>query len=475
MSKRNRILLALFCVFVGAIVWLVYGIVTDIEPRYREAAEEPLVDISRVLAAFVAGDIRDGVIDPTRLRQAFASSYRDQFHAQIYALDKTHVDLRVYVTDRDGIVLYDSRGRDEGKDYVMWHDVRLTLQGVYGARTSVDDESDVDSSVMFVGAPLLWNQQIVGVVSVGKPTRNLTTFAEVTRNRIIVAGVTSVLALVVLGLAVATWMARPFGIVSDYLRLVRNARAMPLPRLRRSAIGMLGAAYDEMRDALSGRNYVEEYVQSLTHELKSPLSAIRGAAELMTEEMPAATRAKFLDNIRLESDRIQDIVDRLLELAALEKRRGLTDVREVDCQELLHEARETCAAAALRKQLTVRCDCAPGLAIHGEHFLLHRALVNLLQNAIDFSDRDATIELHATPVDGEIAIAIRDHGAGIPEFAAKRIWDRFYSLPRADGRKGTGLGLSFVREIADLHRGTITLENHPDGGVEAVFRVPAAR
>jgi two-component system sensor histidine kinase CreC len=474
-SKRNRILLALFCVFVGAIVWLVHGIVTDIEPRYREAAEEPLVDISRVLAAFVSGDIRDGVIDPARLRQAFATAYREQFHAQIYALDKTHVDLRVYVTDLEGTVLYDSLGRDEGKSFALWHDVRLTLQGGYGARTSLDDTSDIDSSVMFVGAPLIWNEQIVGMISVGKPTRNLTTFAEVTRGRIIAAGVTSVLALVVLGLAVATWMARPFGIVSDYLRLARNARAMPLPRLRRSAIGMLGAAYDEMRDALSGRNYVEEYVQSLTHELKSPLSAIRGAAELMTEEMPAATRAKFLQNIRTESDRIQDIVDRLLELAALEKKRGLADVGAVDCQALLQEVRETCAAAAQRNQIKVQCECAPGLAIQGEHFLLHRALVNLLQNAIDFSNQAAAIELHATRSGGEIAIAIRDHGVGIPEFAAKRIWERFYSLPRADGRKGTGLGLSFVREIADLHRGTVTLENHPDGGVEAVLRLPLVR
>lgn len=474
MSKRNRILLALFVVFAGVVGWLVYGIVRDLEPRYREAAEDPLVDASRILAAIVNTDIRDGVIDPSHLRAAFDQVYRQQFHARIYALDKTHVDMRVYITDRDGVVVFDSRGRDEGLTYLKWRDVELTLKGEYGARTTRNEREDPNSSVMFVGAPLQWNGEIVGVLSVGKPTRNLNTFAEMARKKIILAGISAVAALIVLGLIAAIWMARPFGLASDYIRLVRNARTMPFPRLRRSAAGVLGAAYDEMRDALSGRNYVEEYVQALTHELKSPLSAIRGAAELMGEDMPAETRSRFLANIRTESERIQDIVDRLLELAALEKQRGLRDIQDIPCAALLAEVRDTVASVGTQRRVGLRIDCPAEVIVSGDRFLLHRALVNLVQNALEFSPADGEVEIGVRAEKYDAVITVADRGTGIPGYATKKVWERFYSLPRDNGRKGTGLGLSFVREIAELHRGSVTLEARDSGGTVATLRVPLA-
>lgn len=160
MSKRNRILIGLFLVFAGSVAALVYSIVRDLEPRYREAAEDPLVDTARILAAVVATDLDDGRIDPARLRSAFDEVYGQQFHARIYALDKTHVDMRVYITDRNGIVVFDSMGRDEGLNYSKWRDVRLTLQGDYGARTTRNDREDPNSSVMFVGAPIRWSRRL---------------------------------------------------------------------------------------------------------------------------------------------------------------------------------------------------------------------------------------------------------------------------------------------------------------------------
>src|SRR6185436_825951 len=107
-----------------------------------------------------------------------------------------------------------------------------------------------------------------------------------------------------LAIFVSVWLVRPFGLIGDYIRFVRNQKRISLPRLGRGAIGVMRTAYNEMRDALAGRSYVEEYVQTLTHEIKSPLSAIRGAAELLEEPMPDVRREKFLKNIREESERI---------------------------------------------------------------------------------------------------------------------------------------------------------------------------
>ncbi len=473
MSARNRVLLGIFVIFAGGVGWLLYGIISNLEPGFREAAEEPLIDTSRVLAAILATDIHDGVIDPGRFRSAFKDVYGQRFKAQVYALQKTAVDLRVYVTDNKGIVLFDSTGRDEGQDYSKWRDVRLTLAGQYGARTTRNRHEDPNSSVMFVASPVMVNGDIVGVLSVGKPTRNLKTIATIAQHRIELAGLSSVVGLIVLALLAAIWLTRPFGLLSDYLRLARNARNMPLPRLRRTAIGTLGAAYDEMRDALAGRNYVEEYVQGLTHEIKSPLSAIRGAAELLQEDMPPADRARFLSNIRIEAERLQAIIDELLELAALEKRRGLSGVTEIRVDELLGEVVQTTSAIAAQHGVTVKPAGATGATVAGDRFLLHRALVNLVQNAVEFSPRDAQVEVTVRQDRHDTELTVLDKGPGLPAYAKSKVFDRFYSLPRPDThRKGTGLGLSFVKEIAELHRGEIVLENRPEGGLKAVLRLP---
>jgi two-component system sensor histidine kinase CreC len=106
--------------------------------------------------------------------------------------------------------------------------------------------------------------------------------------------------------------------------------------------------------------------------------------------------------------------------------------------------------------------------------LLRQALLNLLDNAIDFSPRGGTIHLHLDQAAGQIELRIRDEGAGIPDYAQSRLFERFYSTPRPDsGQRGTGLGLNLVEQAARLHGGAITLSNHVGGGAEAVLSLPA--
>jgi two-component system sensor histidine kinase CreC len=111
--------------------------------------------------------------------------------------------------------------------------------------------------------------------------------------------------------------------------------------------------------------------------------------------------------------------------------------------------------------------------LDGDPFLLHRALTNLLQNAIDFSPVGGQIEVEVAAAARECQIRVRDHGPGIPDYALDRVFEKFYSLRRpGSGKKGTGLGLTFVKEIAELHRGGVQLRNHPDGGAVATLTLP---
>jgi two-component system sensor histidine kinase CreC len=125
----------------------------------------------------------------------------------------------------------------------------------------------------------------------------------------------------------------------------------------------------------------------------------------------------------------------------------------------------------------VEVTAARDATVQGDRFLLGQALANLLDNAIAFSPEAGRIELalhHTGAAQCELTIA--DQGAGIPEFAQERLFERFYSLPRpATGEKSTGLGLAFVREVAQLHGGAVELNNRPQGGALARLTLPLAR
>jgi two-component system sensor histidine kinase CreC len=475
-TKRNRVFLGILLIYALGVIYLLYRVSADLDPRYQESAEESLVETAHLLSSLIEADLRDdGQLRSELLRAAFARLNQHRFRAKIYSVEKTRIDLRVYVTDRNGKVIFDSIGMNEGKDFLKWRDVFMTLKGEYGARTTQDLEGIPETAVMYVGAPIRWNSEIVGAVTVGKPVQSFGKFVTNARQKLLVVGLTAGSAAILLAFLVAVWLARPFGLLHAYVRLVRDRKGNSLPRMGRRAIGVIGAAYDEMRDALAGRNYVEEYVQTLTHEIKSPLSAIRGAAELLQEPMAEERREQFLKNIRDETQRIQDLVDRLLELSSLEKRRGLADVQVVALDELLHDVIASLAPLADAKRVTVRVAGVAGVRLRGERFLLHRALANLLQNAIDFSPAGQEVGVSVRALRRHVEISIRDHGPGIPDYAIDRVFEKFYSLTRPDsGKKGTGLGLSFVKEIAELHRGKVELRNDAAGGAVASLVLPSA-
>ena len=476
MSRRTRIFLGILAIYAAGIAFLLYRVVIDIDPRYRESAEESLVETSQLLASLVEQDVIAGAINPARLEPLFRSVYAREFSAQIYNLHKNRVELRVYVTDRTGRVLFDSTGRAAGTDYSQWNDVTRSLAGLYGARTSRDVEGDPLTSVMYVGAPVRWAGEIVGVVSAGKPVQSFGQFVEDARTRTLWVGVGSAAALLLFALIVSVWLVRPFGLTADYIAWLRTQRGFHPLRMVRRAVAMVRAAFGEMRDAVTGRNYVADYVQTFTHEIKSPLSAIRGAAELLQEgdQMPAAERERFLMNIARETERIQEIVDRMMELTALEARRVLDRTEPIVLAPLLDDIATGAQAAAAARDIRVRLDIVKDAATECDPFLLRRAVSNLVDNAIDFSPAGAEVLLTLDATRKKLArISVRDHGRGIPEYAKDKVFEKFYSLARPHSqKKSTGLGLAFVKEIASLHRGRIELGNANGGGALATLTLP---
>jgi two-component system sensor histidine kinase CreC len=474
MKLWARVFLGYFFI-VGLAGWFVLRVfVNEVKPGVREAVEEVMVDSAHLVAELAAGDLVAGHLQDGRFRAAVEAYTLRSIRASIWGREKLTLDLRIYVTDDKGIVRFDSEEVAVGQDYSNWRDVARTLRGEYGARSTRDDPADDTSGVLYVAAPVMRGDRIVGVATVAKPVAALEPIIERSQAAVFREGAALLAAALAIGGIFTGWLTVSFGRLLRYARaLARGEREEP-PSRGRDEIGELSRALASLRQEVDGRAYVERYVQHLTHEMKSPLTAIRGAGELLAEPLADEDRRRFAESVVGQADRLHALVERLLRLAQLEQQRELTSVEPVAVSALFDGLAETFAAVAARRGIELRFDCDDKAVVRGDRFLLEQALAALIENAIDFSASGDSVHCRAMLREHRVVIEIRDNGPGIPDYALERIFERFFSLPRPHGgAKSTGLGLALAREAALLHHGSVSVDNQPGGGVLAVLDLPA--
>ncbi len=473
MSLRIRIILTYVLLTAASFSCIIWLILNDVRPRYLEALEEPTVDIAELLAASLSQQMRGGTLNLENIGAAMTALSKREFSAKIYNITKRNVTLRVYVTDAKGILLYDSTGQYEpGIDFSRWRDVYLTLHGRYGARSTKVIPDNPSSRVIYVAAPILKQDgTIAGVVSVGKPTNSVTFLISIAQKRFALSLALVGLSAVALAVVLSAWITRPVKRLTEYAHSVRAGQPRPLPALGSSEIGMLGAALDEMQTKLEGKKYIEDYVRALTHEMKSPITGIRGAAEILRENVSGETGAKFLGNIESEAGRLQSLVERMLQLSRLENARFVSK-KLIPGAVFFRTLAESFQTQMQAKGLRLNLNVPETLMLEGDELLLRQALANLIANAADFSPPGASISVAAARTEDALTITVKDQGTGIPTFAMPRVFDKFFSLDRpGSGQKSTGLGLPFVKEVVTLHGGTIKLAN-AEPGLEATITLP---
>lgn len=488
MSLRRRLFLALTLMVGLCLLALIQIVMGELKPAMRKAVEETLIDTSIMLAELARQDMADGLLTDgrafeSRLAQGLARYAGRRPKATVWGVRKDRTDHRIYVTDAQGIVLYDTRSPDTvGQDYSQWNDVFLTLQGEYGARTS--PQLPDNQAVLYVAAPILaHNGSLLGVVSVGKPAASLEPYFHSTRQTLERAGLLLFGAALVLAFGLAWWHGLDVARLSQFARAVAEGKRVALPTLTTKEMRRLGHMVQAMRTELEGREHVERTVLAVAHELKSPLTAITGAVELLDDPaMAAADRQRFLAQVHRESARMGRIIDRLLSLTRLEARQALEAPTPVDLASLTSEILQDRRWQALEKGLTIENQLPETLLVRGEHVPLRQALDALVENALEFAPHGGSVRLRVTTealpaaTPNEVTLGIRNDGEPIPDYALPRLFERFYSLPRPDtGQKSSGLGLALAQEVATLHGGSITIENMPKskgGGVEARLRLP---
>lgn len=221
-----------------------------------------------------------------------------------------------------------------------------------------------------------------------------------------------------------------------------------------------------------------EFVANVSHEMRTPLTSIKGAAETVYEnpDMPPHLRDKFLKMTMNEADRMTRIVKDLLVLSRLDNNRMQWQKTDFSIPELLSRVYSAQQMTAEKTGHTLTMKVADGVdTIYGDKERVEQVIVNLLSNAIKYSPDGGDIEIVAVKVDETVQISVTDHGIGIPKEDLPRLFERFYRVDKARSREmgGTGLGLSIAREIAVAHGGDIYAESEFGKGTKmtAVFPV----
>ena len=442
--------------------------------------------------AALAGDLyarlaADAGGDPARLTDSlyryFADfeSYRSA-KSRLFGFTPEEADTRLVFYDQAGRVLYDTfdhaeTGRDHGNDL----DVRLALDGHYGSRWQLDRQRSrvlISSTV-----PVRQGSKLIGAVSVIKPTTRLVHFVVHTLKELLLPLVAATALAAILAYVLSAYLTRIVrSLATQAERVAAGESGVRLETWTRSELGALARAVERMRRKLEGKAYVEETVTNLSHELKTPLAAIRGAAELLEDGAvhdPVAC-VRFLTNIQQETARLDSIVDGLLQLARLESAPATNLTTPLDLTAAVRGLavgtyHERAAALGVRftwnvPETAIPCQIAP------EH--LRQIVGNLLDNALHFTPANQGIFLELTrdpTTENTARLVVHDEGQGIEPQILPKIFERFFTTgnPRT-GVRGTGLGLALVKSVVQAARGTVEVRSTFGQGSEFVVRLPLA-
>ena len=475
---------------IGTKLFLLYFIVSSsllwlfAQRTTFESAKSVLVEVSSLMSRVASQNNKDGEID----LETFETLIVNYLRSQRNTIDKNSPqkleNLAIYVTDKDGLLVLDSRGLTLGKDMRDANEVESALSGVTDSTSVVMEEAAgskkargavieyfLKSRFLNASNPIYGNNgEIIGTVVVVAPLIDLMGESYLLRF-IFYIFVISLL----FGFLGSYRISRNINRIQKYTSNLFGGEDVLMPDLN-NQFNKLARTIRDARADVELKDDVEQYIDTLAHELRTPITGIQLTAENLLTPMSDKQRKRFVENI-LESNRHMDIlVNRLLELSRIERREALKNVEMLNIKEAVNTVLKAPSRVKtiLDKDLNIDIQISSNATLNGEKILLEQAIGNIVNNALDFSPASGKITMKASQTNSAISIIVLDDGPGIPPQVINKLFTRFFSVTRPDtGTRGNGLGLRFVRKIMKLHGGEVSLQNRfIQQGAEARLRFP---
>jgi len=221
-----------------------------------------------------------------------------------------------------------------------------------------------------------------------------------------------------------------------------------------------------------------DFVANVSHELKTPVTSIKGFVETLLDDSSISPEQskRFLNIVLKHTNRLNNILEDLLSLSRLEQPDQQIEFSRCSSEEIVDTALEICRSKAAAKDIVISREFRGSTTIRANPSLLEQAVLNLVDNAIKYSDNGSEVAVEVTNGLGELSISVKDHGQGIRSQNLPRVFERFYRTDKARSRElgGTGLGLAIMKHIARLHRGEVTVESTLGEGSTFTMSLPQA-
>jgi len=467
-----------------------------------ESAKEVMIEVSTMFSAIASQNMKNDEIDLT----TFGGIIFDYFQSPHG--DERLQNMAIYITDKDGFLILDSRGLSLGTDMKTHSEVDSALLGYQGI-TRISNEPVVGPwkarginleyffkpEFLHVSSPIYDNrQEVKGVLVLVAPMLDL-----MDKSRLYWFIFYIFLIALFFGALGSYRISRNIRRVEKYAREAFKDKNVSIPNVN-VQFNKLAMAIEEARSEVELKDDVEEYIDTLAHELRTPITGIRLTAENLLTPMgienylqeekndkkrKALTkefkkRREFIRNILDSNKQMDSLVSRLLALSRIERLDKLTELEKLYLLPIIENVLKvygTHNQLIVSKNITINLDDIDKKStVFAEKILLEQALGNVLKNAIEFSPKGGKITVKASESNTSVTIVVLDEGPGIPPHVSTKLFTRFFSVARPDtGDRGNGLGLRFVRKIMQLHGGEITLKNRLlQNGAEARLRFPVS-
>ena len=384
---------------------------------------------------------------------------------------------RILVTDETGRVLYDTRetGSAVG-EYAFYTEIVQALLG-----------SDVFTSTYQNGAfrsrassPVLYQSQVIGAVYAYEYDTEQAALLEGLQANLLRLSAVIGVAVLVLSVVLSRVLTRKIGQLLTAIRQVREGAYSHRAEIAgHDEIAQIGQEFNSLTDRLqTTENARRRFVSDASHELKTPLAAIRLLSDsiLQTEHMDPATTREFVADIGAEAERLSRITEDLLRLTRLDS--GVLEKPvEVEVLPVLEQVMRMMSLVAKEKQVELTYTAEPGCTVLATPDELHQVIYNLTDNAVKYTGAGGAVQVALSRREENVILTVADNGTGIPEEDLPRIFERCYRVDKARSRAagGTGLGLSIVSDTVKRRGGTVEAANRPEGGSVFTVRWPAAK
>lgn len=366
---------------------------------------------------------------------------------------------------------YDDFSRKEGRIRYDSYGIGLAFDG----QEYVDIVKEGDVNYLYVAIPVVVNTSTVGVIFMANSLADIYSTIDEIKRQLLIISVVTLLVFILASYAVSGRITKPMEKVIGAIEAMAEGKLEQKVEAKgKDELARLCHAFNNMNEKINDMDKERrQFVADASHELKSPLASIKVLVQSLEEGGVENKEIAydFLKDIDSEVDRLTNIVGRLLELTRLEAGYGMK-IERFEIGKMIKEVAAKIVPIANRRNIKINC-CTKDEFIDGNRDNIFRAIYNIVENAVKYSDDGGTVDVWME-TGNEVKIFIKDRGPGIPEEDLYKIFDRFYRVDKARNRKtgGSGLGLSIVKEIIKRHNGRVEVQSRVGEGSLFMIAIP---